>query len=103
MCNLKLTYEDPTRHWFLTLRNIYRSRWAVYDRDGNGIYNRQDEFAKGFLLVNASAGKEMKSGLRIMGGVDNILNYTDAKNLPNMPGRTYYLSIGYSFHSNKKT
>ena len=103
MCNLKLTYEDPPRHWFLTLRNIYRSRWAVYDRDGNGIYNRQDEFAKGFLLVNASAGKELKSGLRVMGGVDNISNYTDAKNLPNMPGRTYYISIGYSFHSNKKT
>lgn len=102
MCNLKLTYEDPSRHWFLTLRNMYRSRWAVYDRDGNGIYNKQDEFANGFLLINTSAGKELENGIRIMAGVDNITNYTDTKNLPNMPGRTFYLSIGYTFQSNKK-
>lgn len=103
MGNLKLTYELPARHWFFTLRAIYRSRWAVFDRDGNGIYNRQDAFAKGFLLINASAGKEWETGLRIMAGIDNASDYTDVNNLPNMPGRTFYFTISHTIISNKKS
>jgi outer membrane receptor for ferrienterochelin and colicins len=102
MANLKLMYEHPRHHWYITTRNIYRSRWAVFDRDGNGIYNRQDEFGNGFLQINLSAGKEWKNGLRILTGIDNLTNYTDVQHLPNFPGRIFYFSIGYTVNSSKK-
>lgn len=94
MVNLKFIYETPS-HFFSTFRLIYRSRWTVADTDGNGVYNLQDEYAKGFLLINFSAGKELKKGLSINGGMDNILNYQDASNLPNLQGRMIYLGIRY--------
>lgn len=96
MANMKITYEQTEQHWYASLRAIYRSQWVVFDRDGNGIYNKQDEFAPGFLLFNASAGLQWKKGFRLQAGVDNILNYADAANLPNMPGRVIYAKIAYS-------
>ena len=102
MANLKINYEHPQQHWFVNLRNIYRSDWAVFDKDGNGIYNKQDGFAKGFLLINLSAGMEFKNGFRVQAGLDNLTNYTDVNNLPNMPGRTAYISLNYSFINKSK-
>ncbi|MFM2145236.1 MAG: hypothetical protein RL732_72 [Bacteroidota bacterium] len=102
MANLKITYEQAEKHCFVTLRNMYRSQWAVFDRDGNGIYNKQDDFAKGFLLMNISAGKEFDSGITLMAGSDNLTDHVDANNLPNMPGRTGYVSFQYSFTGRKK-
>jgi outer membrane receptor for ferrienterochelin and colicins len=71
--------------------------------EGNGIINRSDEFAKGFLLVNTSAGRRFKNGVQIMAGVDNLFNYKDADNLPGLPGINWYTTITYNFlnHPNK--
>lgn len=102
MGNLKLQYEPASKKWYVSVRNIYRSKWAVYDKDGNGIYNKQDEFAKGFLLVNLSAGYEILNGWRIAAGIDNLTNYSDVLNLPNMPGRSYYTMLAYTFSKSKK-
>ena len=101
MANLKFNYENE-KNWFGTARAIFRSKWVVFDKDGNGIYNKQDEFADGFVLINLSAGKSFQNGFRVQAGVDNLLNYVDETNLPNMPGRSVYASIAYSFIKNKK-
>jgi outer membrane receptor for ferrienterochelin and colicins len=120
MANLKLTYENKPGDWFANTRIIYRSPWAVFDRDGNGIYNKQDEFAgnsiiritkdgkkvfdwKGMLLVNFAAGKNLGNGLSVQAGVDNATNYIDALNMPNQPGLTVYGTVSYQFCNNKKT
>lgn len=102
MGNLKLTYENKKHNWFASVRNIYRSKWVVFDKDGNGIYNKQDGFADGFVMVNLSAGKEFGNGIRVCAGIDNLTNHVDANNLPNMPGRTFYGSINYTFSKNSK-
>ncbi|HJS53062.1 MAG TPA: hypothetical protein VJ765_00920, partial [Chitinophagaceae bacterium] len=78
-----------------------RSRWGTYDKDGNGIINRDDEFANGHALVNIIAGKTIRA-FRIQGGVDNLFNYKDELNLPGQPGIQPYISINYSFIKNKK-
>ena len=96
MANLKFNYENEKR-WFGTIRAIYRSKWVVFDKDGNGVYNKQDEFADGFVLINISAGKSFTNGLRVQAGIDNLFDYVDEANLPNMPGRAFYASIAYSF------
>ncbi len=120
MANIKLTYENKPKEWFTNMRIVYRSPWAVFDKDGNGIYNKQDEFAgnsiiritkngkkvfdwKGMLLVNFAAGKTLGNGISLQAGVDNATNYIDAINMPNQPGLTVYATVSYQFYNNKKT
>jgi len=101
MANFKLSYEHPAKKVFANIRCIYRSKWAVSDKDGNGLYNTNDEFATGFTQVNISAGKSFSNGIRLQLGIDNIGNYIDVNSLPNLPGRQYYLSFNYSISKNK--
>lgn len=102
MANFKLQYQHE-QGWYGNARLLYRSKWAVGDRDGNGLYNNQDEFGAGFPLLNAAVGKDINTQWNVQAGCDNILGYEDAMYLPNMPGRSFYLSFKYQFSSNKKT
>ena len=102
MINAKVNYEPISKKWFVNIRAMYRSKWIVFDKDGNGVYNKQDEFAKGFLMINSSAGIQCKNGFRFQAGVDNILNYIDANNLPNQPGISFFATISYSLHPKNK-
>lgn len=99
MANLKLTYENQDK-FFANTRFIYRSRWAVGNSDGNGVYNSNDEFADGFVLINISAGKELKKGIRLNAGIDNVLNYRDINYLPNLQGRMIYIGVQFKLVSN---
>lgn len=99
MANLKVQYDH--QNFFANTRLLYRSRWATTDTDGNGLFNTNDAFAKGYLQLNAAAGQNFNNGLSVQTGVDNLLNYTDVINLPNLPGRIYYLTISYNFLTKK--
>ena len=96
MANLKVNYENA-KCFFATTRMIYRGRWGTFDQDGNGIINRSDEYANGFLQINASAGFSLKKHWKIMAGIDNILNYKDVLNMPGNPGRVGYIDIQFNF------
>ncbi|MBK5272687.1 MAG: TonB-dependent receptor [Bacteroidia bacterium] len=96
MFNIKLFYDNTSDGWSGSVRAIYRSRWGTYDKDGNGIINRSDEFANGFVMLNISAAKTI-SNFKVQAGVDNLLNYRDILNLPGQPGIQPYISISYSF------
>ncbi len=99
MANIRFQYD--LEKTFVNLRLNYRSKWAVTDTDGNGIFNANDEFASGFVQVNTSAGQTINNKLRIQIGCNNLFNYADIINLPNMPGRTFYTTIAYQFLNNK--
>ncbi len=98
MANFKLLYEK--NNFFFNTRIIYKSKWAVNDKDGNGLYNTNDEFAKGFIQLNSSIGHQFNQW-SVQTGCDNILDYSDINNLPNMAGRTFYISLKYQI-TNKK-
>jgi outer membrane receptor for ferrienterochelin and colicins len=102
--NLKIFYEDAKSGWFANTRAVWRSRWGVQDRDGNGIINsnRSDEYAKGYVQWNMSAGKQFKKGWRLQAGIDNLLNYRDEDNLPTTPGRSFYAALSYQFSKQHK-
>lgn len=101
MANFKIEYHIPNKKIFIYTRAIYRSKWAVNDKDGNGVYNSNDEFASGFIQYNISVGKTVANKIKMQAGIDNVFNYTDVYNLPNLPGRQLYISFNYSFIKNK--
>lgn len=101
--NIKVYYENENG-WFANIRNIYRSGWGVADLDKNLYLNRGDKFANAYMQTNISIGKIFNNGLTIQGGSDNIFNYKDVEYLPELPGRTGYITISYAFkhtHKNK--
>ena len=100
MANAKFFYDNEKKGWSASLRVMYKSRWGTYDKDGNGIINREDEFAKGAALVNINAAKTIQA-FRLQAGIDNLFNYKDEINLPGQPGIQPYVSINYSFIKNK--
>jgi outer membrane receptor for ferrienterochelin and colicins len=91
---LKLNYYSPTG-FFANLRALYRSHWAVNNTNGNEVFDKGDEFAQGYISLHTSFGKEYKNGFSWQLGCDNIANYVDPSNLPNLPSRTFYGIIKY--------
>jgi outer membrane receptor for ferrienterochelin and colicins len=98
---VKINYNSP-KGYYLNVRAIYRSRWAVNNNNGNKVFDNGDVFASGYVVINSAAGKTFKNGISLQAGIDNISNYIDAANLPNLPGRTFYTSIKYQLQKNKK-
>ena len=97
---VKINYNSP-KGYYLNARAIYRSRWAVNNNNGNEVFDNGDVFASGYVALNSAAGKTFKNGIVFQVGIDNITNYIDAANLPNLPGRTFYTSIKYQLQNNK--
>lgn len=94
--NIKFYYEN-NKEKFFTCRAIYRSRWGTNDRDGNGLINREDEYAKGYVQVNISGGMPIGKRMKWMLGVDNLFNYKDIINLTGNPGRSGYMDLQINF------
>jgi outer membrane receptor for ferrienterochelin and colicins len=115
MGNIKLFYSDKERGIEGSVRVIYRGRYGIgdirgniqgetiptSDRNNNGILDVYDTFVEGYALVNISAAKTLKQGLRFQVGIDNLFDYTDKIYIPNIPGRLVYTSISYSFSRNQ--
>ncbi len=90
----KLRYQ-PAEHRFLYLRMMYRSRWTVANSNGNGVHDRQDEFATGFIQVNLSGGIPIQKNIQLQAGIENLLNYQDTNYLPNFRGRNVYVTVNF--------
>ncbi|MFY8003978.1 MAG: TonB-dependent receptor plug domain-containing protein, partial [Chitinophagaceae bacterium] len=101
MVQAKIFYQNEKTGWNGSLRAVYRSSWGTNDIDGNGVINRSDEMAKGFMLLNFSMGKQVNKQLSWLAGVDNILNHKDAINTPNIIGVNAYLSFRYQWVQKK--
>ena len=97
----KVNYNSP-KGYYLNARAIYRSKWAVNNNNGNEVFDNGDVFASGYMVFNTAAGKAFKNGLSVQAGIDNISNYIDAANLPNLPGRTMFLSLKYQIQNFNK-
>lgn len=97
MANLRLFYDDAKSGWASSLRFIYRSRFGVVDKDGNGFANMDEEFAKAMLQVNATVSKQINKQFNVQAGINNVFNQTNAKYIPNLPGIHFFAAIHYSF------
>ena len=97
MVNANIMYRDTESGWGGSLRAVFRSKWGVIDLDGNGFANMPEEFARGFLMLNASIRKEFTKSLTAQFNVNNILNHKDAVNVPQMPGIHYLFALHFNF------
>ncbi|WP_422860933.1 TonB-dependent receptor plug domain-containing protein [Flagellimonas sp. S174] len=74
--NFKTFLEIPQWDANANLRVVYRSRFGLADRNGNGYLNDfDDSFVDGFALVNLSFGKTFFKYYQVQLGANNLLDF----------------------------
>ncbi|TLP79772.1 TonB-dependent receptor plug domain-containing protein [Maribacter sp. ACAM166] len=95
--NFKVFYDIASAKTNLNLRLLYRSKYAQFDTNGNGLIDTYDtSFIDGFVTINVAAGKTFYQNFTLQVGANNLLDYTD-NNIPTMPGIQGYLKLNYQF------
>lgn len=94
--NAKIHYQS--NHWSASLRAVYRSRFGFADLNGNALLDHSSEYAKGYISLHLCASKNFfQQRLQIQAGIDNLLNYRNPTQLPQIAGRTAFLSLRWQW------
>ncbi len=101
--NVKLLYQQPKVGFDAYIRAIYRGSYGFIDTNGNAIIDGSNEMTEGFTLVNMAAGQSIGKNFRVQAGIENLFNYRNPTQLPNIAGRLYFFNINYSIHQNKQS
>jgi outer membrane receptor for ferrienterochelin and colicins len=100
--NMKFFYEIPQKGISGTMRLVFRGRYGFGDRDGNLIYDSESESVGGYCTWHISFAKTFFSEkIRIQIGIDNLLNYRDPNNIPNLAGRLCWASMSFSLQKKR--
>lgn len=91
--NVKFFYTSP-EGISASFRTIYRGKYGFGDLNGNNIADVQNEFVKGYLLVNTSLGYNFKQW-DFQAGIDNLTNFRNPQFIPTLPGRIFWTTIRY--------
>ena len=95
--NFKVFYDIPAIGANANFRLMYRSKYALYDTNGNGLIDPYDSsYVNGFLMANLSATKTFFKDFDLQIGANNLFDHTDP-NIPTQPGRQLYLTLNYKF------
>ncbi|UGS24237.1 TonB-dependent receptor plug domain-containing protein [Flavobacterium channae] len=95
--NIKLNYLIPSIETSINARVFYRSKYGIFDSNNNAILDKYDDFVKGYFLTNLTINKDFKYRFSVQFGVNNLFDYKDENNIPNVSGRQLYTRIQYQF------
>lgn len=95
--NFKFLYSIPKIKTDINLRIFYRSKYGMFDSDGNQILDQYDKFIKGYVLTNLSISKRVTDKLMFQAGANNLLDYTNPAQINNLSGRQIYTRIQINF------
>jgi len=86
LANFKIFYKIPEWQTTINLRLNYRSKYALFDTNGNGVIDNFDNsFVDGFSVLNLTIGKTFFENYRFQLVGENILN-NEQSGLLNLPG-----------------
>lgn len=95
--NLKIFYRLPDLGFDMNARLLYRSRYALYDTNGNELIDRYDSsFVGGYMLANVAATKTIYQDFSLQLGANNLFDRKDT-NIPTQPGIQLYAKVNYQF------
>lgn len=96
--NSKITWENKKQRMLFFIRGVYRGKYGYNDINGNNICDDEREMVKGFWLINVAASKALGNKTNIQLGIENLLDYTNPVQMPNIAGRLFFININYSFY-----
>ncbi len=96
--NAKIFYNIPEWDVHMNLRVNYRSRYGLFDSNGNDILDTFDTtFVNGYALVNLALNKTFSDTYTLQLGANNLFDYRDADNIPGLAGIQLFTRIGVNF------
>jgi outer membrane receptor for ferrienterochelin and colicins len=95
--NFTIFYKIPTLNIDTNFRLVYRSKYGLFDTNGNGLLDTDDtSFVDGFATANVAATKKFGDHFELQIGANNLFNYTDI-DIPNINGIQLYTTLNYNF------
>ncbi|MEP3211384.1 MAG: TonB-dependent receptor [Maribacter sp.] len=96
--NFKIFYEVPQWDFNANLRINYRSKYGLFDSNGNSIIDDFDtSFVNGFALSNITLNKTFADNYSLQLGANNLFDYKDAENIPGLAGIQLFTKINIQF------
>ena len=99
--NAKIYYFIPSKKLSLNLRTTYRSKFALFDSNGNSILDKYDEFISGYFILNSGVTKTFYN-TSVQIGINNILNYSNVNYLSHISGRNYFINLNIKLNKKQK-
>jgi outer membrane receptor for ferrienterochelin and colicins len=90
MLNFKCFYKITSWKADFNIRGTYRSKYGLFDTNGNSYLDNYDEFVNAYSIWDVAFNKEVFKKYTIGVGIDNVFGFTDTQNISNIPGRLIY-------------
>lgn len=95
--NVKFAYTIPKIKTDINLRVFYRSKYGLFDTNGNQILDKYDKFVSDYFITNLSISKYIGDKFMLQAGANNLLDYTDPGQISNLSGRQLFARLQYNF------
>ncbi|EJL66820.1 TonB-dependent receptor plug domain-containing protein [Flavobacterium sp. CF136] len=95
--NIKFLYTIPSIKTDINLRVFYRSKYGMFDTNGNQVLDKYDTFVNDYFITNLSASKYINDKVIFQAGANNLLDFTDPGQISNLAGRQFFARIQYNF------
>lgn len=95
--NIKFAYTIPKIKTDINLRVFYRSKYGLFDTNGNQILDKYDTFVSDYFITNLSISKYIGNKFIVQAGANNLLDFTDPSQISNLSGRQLFARIQYNF------
>jgi outer membrane receptor for ferrienterochelin and colicins len=97
MLNFKLSYHIKKWNLDSNIRATYRSKFGLYDNNGNGYLDAYDTFVSGYSIFDFAINKTIFEHYKLGFGMDNFLDFNDPQNISNIAGRIVYGNVTINF------
>lgn len=97
MANVKVFYAFPQWDLDANIRGTYRSKYGLFDTNGNAYLDKYDDFVEGYTIWDVAINKTIFENYEFGFGIDNVLGFTDTQNISNISGRIIYGTLNIQF------
>ncbi len=97
MANFKIFYTIPKWNLDTNLRTTYRSKYGLFDTNGNTYLDKYDDFVDGYTIWDFAVNKTIYKHYRLGFGIDNLFNFKDTQNISNIAGSIIYGTLNINF------
>ncbi|MEZ4801351.1 MAG: TonB-dependent receptor [Gelidibacter sp.] len=97
MANLKVFYDFPKWQLDANIRGTYRSKYGLFDTNGNTYLDKYDDYVDGYTIWDIAINKTIYKNYQLGVGVDNLFAFKDTQNISNIAGRIIYGKLNIHF------
>lgn len=97
MANFKIFFQIPEYALNANIRGTYRSKYGLFDTNGNTYLDVYDDFIEGYTIWDFAINKRIFKDYELGFGIDNLFNFTNPQHITNIAGRIIYATLKINF------